>query len=48
VRIELPVAACTIVNVSGQRVVEPGGFELLVGSSSREEALLRADFTVTA
>jgi beta-glucosidase len=48
VRIELPVAACTIVNVSGQRVVEPGDFELLVGSSSREEALLRADFTVTA
>jgi beta-glucosidase len=48
VQIELPVAACTIVNASGQRVVEPGGFELLVGPSSREEALLRADFTVTA
>jgi beta-glucosidase len=47
VQIELPVAACTIVNASGQRVVEPGDFELLAGPSSREEALLRADFTVT-
>jgi beta-glucosidase len=48
VQIELPVAACTIVDASGQRVVEPGDFELLVGPSSREEVLLRAEFTVTA
>ena len=46
VRIELPVADCTIVDASGRRIVEPGDFELLVGPSSRDEALLRAGFTV--
>ncbi|WP_327222425.1 glycoside hydrolase family 3 N-terminal domain-containing protein [Streptomyces cyaneofuscatus] len=46
VDIELPVAACTLVDARGQRVVEPGRFELLVGPSSRDEALLRAEFTV--
>ncbi|MFJ2648457.1 glycoside hydrolase family 3 N-terminal domain-containing protein [Streptomyces sp. NPDC087420] len=44
--IELPVAACTLVDAGGDRIVEPGAFELLVGPSSREEALLRAGFTV--
>ncbi|MGW1662491.1 exo-beta-d-1,3/1,6-glucosidase [Streptomyces microflavus] len=44
--IELPVAACTLVDAQGRRVVEPGRFELLVGPSSRDEALLRAEFTV--
>jgi beta-glucosidase len=44
--IELPVAACTLVDAEGARVIEPGAFELLVGPSSREEALLRAGFTV--
>ncbi|MGW5065190.1 exo-beta-d-1,3/1,6-glucosidase [Streptomyces cyaneofuscatus] len=46
VSIELPVAACTLVDAQGRRVVEPGRFELLVGPSSRDEALLRAEFTV--
>ncbi|MFD6799222.1 glycoside hydrolase family 3 N-terminal domain-containing protein [Streptomyces cyaneofuscatus] len=46
VDIELPVAACTLVDARGRRVVEPGRFELLVGPSSRDEALLRAEFTV--
>ncbi|MET7874698.1 glycoside hydrolase family 3 N-terminal domain-containing protein [Streptomyces cyaneofuscatus] len=46
VDIELPVAACTLVDARGQRVVEPGRFELLVGPSSRDEVLLRAEFTV--
>ncbi|REJ05697.1 beta-glucosidase [Microbacterium bovistercoris] len=46
VRIELPVAACSIVDARGHRVVEPGDFELLVGPSSREDVLLRAGFTV--
>lgn len=46
VEIELPVAACTIVNAAGNRIVEPGAFELLVGPSSRDEDLLRAGFTV--
>lgn len=46
VRIELPVADCTIVDAAGDRVVEPGGFTLLVGPSSRDEVLLSAEFTV--
>ncbi|WP_415958352.1 glycoside hydrolase family 3 N-terminal domain-containing protein [Streptomyces sp. 021-4] len=46
VDLELPVAACTLVDARGRRVVEPGRFELLVGPSSRDEVLLRAEFTV--
>ena len=46
VTLELPVAACSIVNAQGRRIVEPGDFELLVGRSSREEDLLVAPFTV--
>lgn len=46
VRIELPVSACTLVDAEGERIVEPGAFELLVGPSSREEDLLRARFEV--
>jgi beta-glucosidase len=48
VALELPVADCTIVDAQGRRVVEPGGFELLVGPSSRDDVLLRAPFTVRA
>lgn len=48
VALELPVAACTIVDAAGRRVVEPGAFELLVGPSSRDADLLRAGFEVTA
>jgi beta-glucosidase len=47
-RIEVPAAACTIVDAAGRRVVEPGEFELLVGPSSRESDLLRSTFTSTA
>jgi beta-glucosidase len=46
VSIDLPVAACTIVDADGQRIVEAGDFEILVGPSSREEALLAAGFAV--
>ncbi len=46
VRLELPVAECSIVDTAGRRVVEPGQFELLVGPSSRDNALLGAAFTV--
>ena len=46
VHLELPVADCAIVDASGRRIVEPGAFELLVGSSSRDEALQAATFTV--
>ena len=38
---------CTLVDADGRRIVEPGEFELLVGPSSRDEALLRAGFLVT-
>jgi beta-glucosidase len=48
VRIVLPVADCTIVDAGGTRLVEPGGFELLVGPSSRKETLLAAGFEVVA
>lgn len=43
---ELPVAACSLVDAGGRRVVEPGAFDLLVGPSSRDDVLLRAAFTV--
>ena len=46
VQIELGVADCTIVDVSGRRVVEPGEFVLSVGPSSRTEHLLSAVFEV--
>ena len=48
VEITVPVADCTIVDASGRRVVEPGAFELLVGRSSRDDALQAAEFTVVA
>lgn len=47
VRIELPVADCSIVDAAGVRRVEPGAFEVLVGPSSRPSALHAARFTVT-
>ncbi|VXB47453.1 Periplasmic beta-glucosidase [Microbacterium sp. 8M] len=46
VRLEVPVADCTIVDGAGVRRVEPGAFELLVGPSSRDEVLLSAAFEV--
>lgn len=46
VRIDIPVSACSIVDARGERIVEPGAFDLLVGRSSRAEDLLRATFTV--
>ena len=46
VSFDLPVSACTIVDADGHRIIEPGDFEILVGPSSREEALLAAGFAV--
>jgi beta-glucosidase len=34
------------VTADGRRIVEPGGFELLVGPSSRPVDLLRAGFLI--
>ncbi|MCU1535925.1 MAG: putative glycosyl hydrolase [Humibacillus sp.] len=45
-RVEVPVSSCTIVDAAGRRLVEPGDFELLVGSSSRDDDLQRVGFTV--
>src|SRR5690606_40440990 len=36
VEIELPVAACTIVDAHERRIVDPGEFALLVGPRSEE------------
>ena len=46
VEVGVAVADCTIVDAAGIRVVEPGVFELLVGPSSRDEALRAASFEV--
>ena len=46
VELEVAVADCSIVTAAGERVVEPGAFELLIGSSSRDEALQAVGFTV--
>ncbi|NEN04826.1 beta-glucosidase [Diaminobutyricibacter tongyongensis] len=46
VSLRLPVADCTIVDAAGERRVEAGEFELLVGASSRECDLLAAGFRV--
>ncbi|WP_034593465.1 exo-beta-d-1,3/1,6-glucosidase [Hamadaea tsunoensis] len=48
VELELPAAACTLVDAQGRRVVEPGEFDLLVGPSSRDEKLQAARFSITA
>ncbi|MDR7158687.1 glycoside hydrolase family 3 N-terminal domain-containing protein [Arthrobacter sp. BE255] len=47
VDISIPATECSLVNATGQRVVEPGAFDLLVGHSSRDTDLLRAPFTLT-
>lgn len=44
--IGIPVSQCSIVNAQGERVVEEGDFELLVGSSSRDEDLQVLPFSV--
>ena len=46
VELSLPVRDCSLVNARGERVVEPGEFELLVGRSSRSRDLLAARFRV--
>jgi beta-glucosidase len=46
VRVELAWEAFQIVDAMGRSVVEPGEFEILVGSSSRDKDLLRATLKV--
>lgn len=46
-RLFVPYERLSLVNAYGQRVVEPGEFELLVGGSSQRSGLLRATFQVS-
>ncbi|MFS0866736.1 glycoside hydrolase family 3 N-terminal domain-containing protein [Microbacterium sp. 179-B 1A2 NHS] len=46
VEISMSAADCTIVDAAGQRIVEPGTFELLIGSSSRDDALSAVEFEI--
>lgn len=48
VALEIPVADLAIVDANGNRVVEPGEFELRVGRSSRDPWTQRVTFRVTA
>lgn len=43
---KIPVSSLSLVNAVGERVVEPGEFEVLVGPNSRDYSLLRAKFRV--
>jgi beta-glucosidase len=44
--VEFSASCCTIVNAAGDRVVEPGEFELRIGPSSVREGQLRAHFRI--
>ncbi|WP_062521262.1 glycoside hydrolase family 3 N-terminal domain-containing protein [Demequina silvatica] len=44
--IRIPVSECSIVTARGERVVEPGAFQVLVGPTSRLADLLVADLSV--
>ena len=45
-RIQIPVSDMSIVNAAGERVVEPGEFDIRVGHSSKESDLLTARIRV--
>ncbi len=46
VRLEVPYEQLALVNADRETVVEPGTFEVMVGSSSRDEGLLKDTFEV--
>ena len=46
VEIDLPPESFSFVNASGERVIEPGKFQILVGPSSRKQELLVAEVEV--
>jgi len=48
VSVELAATACSVVDSHAARVVEPGEFELLVGSDSRNASLLTTRFTLVS
>ncbi len=47
VELKLPVESLSLVDREEHRIVEPGEFEIMVGSSSRDEDLLRETLTVS-
>ncbi|MFT4295146.1 MAG: glycoside hydrolase family 3 N-terminal domain-containing protein [Micropruina sp.] len=47
VELSVPAASCSIVDAAGNRIVEPGAFELLVGPSSKLSDLLVAGLEIT-
>lgn len=47
VNLSLPASACSLVDQDGQRIVEPGAFDLLVGRHSHDELMLTATFRIT-
>jgi beta-glucosidase len=46
VQLDVPYERLALVNADLESVVEPGEFEVMVGSSSRDEDLLKDTFTV--
>ncbi len=46
VEVSVPAAECTIVDAAGNRIVEPGAFELLIGPSSRDADLHAVAFEI--
>ncbi|GAB2709492.1 beta-glucosidase [Microbacterium marinum] len=46
VEVAIDAADCTIVDAAGNRIVEPGAFELLIGPSSRDAALHAVGFEI--
>jgi beta-glucosidase len=46
IRFELPFETLSIINCQCQRVVEPGEFTIMVGSSSRDEDLMKVSLQV--
>jgi beta-glucosidase len=46
ITIEIETSQCSIVNASGDRVVESGEFQLSIGSSSKDEDLEKKLFTI--
>ncbi len=47
VKLSLPASGCSLVDQDGQRIVEPGTFDLLVGRHSRDPQMLSARFRIS-
>ncbi|MFJ6272550.1 glycoside hydrolase family 3 N-terminal domain-containing protein [Pseudarthrobacter oxydans] len=47
VKLSLPASACSLVDQDGERIVEPGTFDLLVGRHARDPQMLSARFRIS-